>query len=204
MNVLSQPPFTKGGPGGILGFPVKTTKTALTGLCVIHPQVFEDSRGFFFESFHLEKFKALGLRTDWVQDNHSGSVKDTIRGLHFQRGAGQAKLVRCIRGEIWDVAVDIRPDSSTFGRWEAIVLSDTNRDMLYVPEGFAHGYAVLSDWADVMYKCGTMYDSSIEDGIRWNDPTIGVNWPIAQPLLSDRDQTTQTFSQYCLKMGITR
>ncbi len=183
---------------------MKLIETRFQGVWLIEPRVFKDARGFFFESYHAGKFAAAGIRTEWLQDNHAGSVRDTLRGLHFQRGVGQAKLVRCITGEIWDVVVDLRPGSSSFGSWHAEILSSENHRMLYIPEGFAHGYAVLSDWSEVVYKCGTEYDPATEDGIMWNDPDIAVDWPLPNPLLSDRDRTNQTLRDYCRKMGIQK
>ena len=177
-------------------------QTPLKDVLIVNPDFFKDNRGFFFESYHSEKFRSNGIDTEWVQDNHSGSVKNTLRGLHFQRGDGQAKLVRCIVGEIWDVVVDMRPGSPSFRNWHSVILSQENHQMLFVPEGFAHGYAVLSNWAEVVYKCGSLYNPQTEDGIMWNDPDLSVRWPIADPLLSDRDLSNQSFRSYCRKMGI--
>ena len=132
-------------------------KTPLEGILILHPRVFPDNRGFFFESYNAEKFRALGLRIDWVQDNHSRSQRNTLRGLHFQKGKGQAKLVRCTLGSVWDVAVDIRPDSPQFGQWMAERLSRDNHRQLYIPAGFAHGFCVLSEHADVWYKTTDIY-----------------------------------------------
>lgn len=160
----------------------------LHGPKLIHPRVFADERGFFMESYHAPGFEALGLPTLWVQDNHSRSSKGTLRGLHFQAGEGQAKLVRCVRGAIWDVVVDIRPDSPTWGEWEAVELSEENKTMLFIPTGFAHGFVVLSESAEVLYKCSRVYDAALESGIAWDDPQIAVAWPIADPILSQRDR----------------
>jgi dTDP-4-dehydrorhamnose 3,5-epimerase len=170
-------------------------KTPLEGVLILHPRVFPDSRGFFFESYNEQCFRDLGLCRTWVQDNHSRSVKNTVRGLHFQIGRGQDKLIRCIRGVIWDVVVDIRPDSPTLGQWFGCDLSEENKLMLYIPVGFAHGYAVLSDEADVVYKCSNLYDPKLESGFRWNDPQVGVAWPVNDPILSPRDRTSQSFQQ---------
>lgn len=172
--------------------------TPIAGLLTIVPKIFPDERGFFFESYNAARFKELGVDLAWRQDNHVKSVKNTLRGLHFQRGVGQAKLVRCIRGAVWDVAVDIRPDSPTLGQWFAIELTEENKAMFFVPVGFAHGYAVLSDVAEVLYKCTNLYDPALESGFRWNDPQVGVKWPVAEPILSQRDLTSPSF-QDCLK-----
>lgn len=170
-------------------------KTPLDGLLIVHPKVFNDNRGFFFESYNAEEFKKLGIDVPWVQDNHARSVRDTVRGLHFQRGRGQDKLIRCIRGSVWDVAVDIRPDSPTLGQWFGLELTEENKTMLFVPVGFAHGYAVLSDEAEVVYKCSNVYDAKLESGFRWNDPQVGVRWPVEEPILSQRDLTSPSFAE---------
>lgn len=155
---------------------------------LVEPATFRDSRGFFLESYHAERFAAGGISCNFPQDNHSRSMRGTLRGLHFQRQPGQAKLVRCVRGAIWDVAVDIRPASPTFGRWVAQELSEENQRMLFVPVGFAHGFVVLSQEADVLYKCSHYYIPETEAGVAWDDPDIALPWPVNQPLLSDRDQ----------------
>jgi dTDP-4-dehydrorhamnose 3,5-epimerase len=129
------------------------------------------------------------------------SVKDTVRGLHFQGGKGQAKLIRCVRGRVWDVAVDIRPDSPTLGKWFGVELSAENKRIFFVPAGFAHGYAVLSDEAECIYKCSTVYDPKVESGFKWNDAKVGVHWPVAHPVLSERDQTAQSFDEYLGKVN---
>ena len=155
---------------------------------LVEPATFRDSRGFFLESYHAERFAAGGITCSFPQDNHSRSMRGTLRGLHFQRQPGQAKLVRCVRGAIWDVAVDIRPASPTFGRWVAQELSEENQRMLFVPVGFAHGFVVLSEEADVLYKCSHYYIAETEAGVAWDDPDIALPWPVNQPLLSERDQ----------------
>lgn len=175
--------------------------TPLEGLRIIRPRIFADRRGFFFESYNAHRFAEHGLDYRWVQDNHARSVRGTVRGLHFQRGPGQPKLVRCVRGRIWDVAVDIRPGSPTLGRWFGHELDEDRKDMLLVPAGFAHGYAVLSDEADVLYKCATIYDPQLEDGIDLYDPDLAVQWPIADPILSERDRSNQSFKQYLARTG---
>lgn len=175
---------------------MQVERTPIEGLLIIAPKVFSDHRGFFFESYNEMRFKELGIDLHWMQDNHVSSTKDTVRGLHFQRGKGQAKLVRCVRGRMWDVAVDIRPDSPTLGRWHAVELTEDNRKMFFIPVGFAHGYAVLSEEAEALYKCGNVYEPDLEDEILWNDPDIAVEWPVTSPILSDRDRNAQTFKQY--------
>ncbi len=174
---------------------MKIEKTPLEGPLVIHPDVFNDERGFFFESFNREKFRGLGIDLDWVQDNHARSSRGTLRGLHFQRGRGQDKLVRCTLGAIWDVAVDIRPGSPTLGKWTAVELTAENKKMFFVPVGFAHGYAVLSDAAECLYKCTNVYIPELEDGFRWNDPDVGAAWPVENPILSKRDRESQSFRE---------
>jgi dTDP-4-dehydrorhamnose 3,5-epimerase len=176
---------------------MKVEKGPLDGLLIITPKVFEDDRGFFFESFNADRFReAAGIVLVWRQDNHVRSVRNTVRGLHFQRPPGQAKLIRCIRGRIWDAVVDIRPGSPTLGRWFGVELSEENRKMLFVPIGFAHGYAVLSETAECLYKCSNVYKAELEDGFRWDDPEVGVPWPVKEPILSERDQTAKSFKEY--------
>ena len=167
---------------------MRVTTTRLGGLLLVEPDVFSDERGFFLETYSAPALAVQGLSTGFVQDNHSRSVRDTIRGLHYQVGAGQAKLVRVARGRIWDVAVDIRRDSPTFGSWEAVELDDVEHRQVYVPVGFAHGFCVLSDVADVCYKVSSVYDAELERGLLWNDPAIGISWPVSSPLLSERDR----------------
>jgi len=174
---------------------MRVTTTGLSGLLLVEPDVFSDERGFFLETFSAPAFAAEGLSTGFVQDNHSRSVRDTIRGLHYQAGIGQAKLVRVARGHIWDVAVDIRPDSPTFGSWEAFELDDVEHRQVYVPVGFAHGFCVLSDVADVCYKVSSAYDAELERGLLWNDPAIGISWPVSSPLLSARDRHNPSLAE---------
>ena len=163
-------------------------ETELEGVVLVEPEVHGDERGFFVETFSLDSWKELGVTADFVQHNHSRSAKHTLRGLHFQTSPGQAKLVRCPRGSIFDVAVDLRKDSATYGQWEGHVLDDDKHHQLYVPVGFGHGFCVLSDLADVTYLVSSPYDPATEGGIKWNDETIGVDWPTDGPLLSQRDQ----------------
>jgi dTDP-4-dehydrorhamnose 3,5-epimerase len=172
-------------------------KGGLQGLLVITPKIFSDDRGWFFESFNEDKYHEIGIMHPFAQDNHSSSTKNTLRGLHFQSSPGQAKLVRCTQGVIWDVAVDIRPASPDFGKWFGIELSAKEHTQFYIPVGFAHGFCVLSDFAEVQYKCSTVYNPETEDGIAWDDPDIGVQWPISEPLLSSRDMSNQSFKNYC-------
>lgn len=167
---------------------MKFTPTTLPEVIVIDPVVFKDPRGFFFENYHEKKFVQGGIPEKFVQDNHSSSVKSTLRGLHFQVKQPQGKLIRVVRGEVFDVAVDIRMGSPRFKQWTSIVLSEENFRMLYVPPGFAHGFAVLSDVAEVEYKCTDFYNQPDESGIFWSDPDIGIRWPIETPLLSERDK----------------
>ena len=162
-------------------------ETALAGLLVIEPQVFRDGRGFFLETYHREKFEAAGIRETFVQDNHSRSIRGVLRGLHFQIGRPQGKLVRVTRGDVFDVAVDLRRGSPTFGRWHGVALTADNCRMLFVPPGFAHGFCVQSDEADFQYKCTDLYAPELERGLRWDDPDLAIAWPLACPLLSPRD-----------------
>ncbi len=152
-------------------------KTELPGVIVIQPQLFGDSRGYFMETYKKVDFAAIGINKEFVQDNESASTKGVLRGLHFQKEHTQGKLVRVIRGEVYDVAVDIRPGSATFGKWVGLTLSSEKKNMLYIPEGYAHGFLVMSDIAEFIYKCTDVYDPSSEGGIPWNDPSIAVEWP---------------------------
>src|SRR5258708_967049 len=164
-------------------------ETKLDGLILIEPQVHGDSRGFFLETYALDEWKALGVDAHFVQQNHSRSARGTLRGLHFQTSPGQAKLLRCARGEILDVVVDLRQDSPTFGQWEGHRLDDEKGHQLYVPIGFAHGFVVLSEVADVCYQVSSLYDPATEQGFAWDDPEPGVDWQVAEPLLSERHKT---------------
>jgi dTDP-4-dehydrorhamnose 3,5-epimerase len=164
--------------------------TELDGPLLIAPAVHGDERGFFTETYRRSDLMALGVQEELVQDNHSRSMRGVVRGLHFHVGRGVTKLVRCARGTIWDVVVDLRRESSTYRRWEAFELTDVPLRMLYVPVGFAHGFCVLSDVADVLYKQDRYYDAAVERGIRFDDPDIGVAWPVApaEAKVSDRDR----------------
>ncbi|MFL5906075.1 MAG: dTDP-4-dehydrorhamnose 3,5-epimerase [Solirubrobacterales bacterium] len=161
--------------------------TRLEGPVLVRPTVHRDARGFFHENYRREVFAEFGIPEEFVQDNHSRSDKGIVRGMHFQIGPGMAKLVRCGRGEVLDVLVDLRKGSPTFGEWEAFVLNDENLHQLYCPIGFAHGFCVTSDLADVMYKCSAYYDESIERGIKYDDPDVGIEWPDIELIPSDRD-----------------
>lgn len=164
-------------------------ETALPGVMLIEPKVFGDDRGFFLETWNAASFAAAGLDLTFVQDNHSRSAKGVLRGLHYQLGTPQGKLVRVTSGAVFDVAVDIRRSSPHFGQWVGYELSDSNKRMLWVPPGFAHGFCVLSDSADFLYKCTTLYNPPTDRGIRWNDPAIGIDWPLGDivPQLSGKD-----------------
>lgn len=166
---------------------MKLTETGLPGVFALTPQRFTDQRGFFQEIYHAGQFAGLGIADAFVQDNHSRSVGGTLRGLHFQHPHPQGKLVRVIRGAIFDVAVDIRRDSPHFGQWVGMTLTEENGTMLWVPPGFAHGFCVISDQADVVYKCTALYSPADERVIAWNDPRLAIDWPVDRPLLSARD-----------------
>lgn len=170
---------------------MKFNETFIKDVYVIEPNVFSDSRGFFMETYNANEFAANGLHMTFVQDNHSMSQRNVLRGLHFQVNHPQGKLVRVIKGEVFDVAVDLRKDSPTYAKYFGVVLSESNKKMLYVPENFAHGFLVLSDVAEFVYKCTKHYVPNDEDGIIWNDETINIDWPIASRkdiLLSDKDK----------------
>jgi dTDP-4-dehydrorhamnose 3,5-epimerase len=169
--------------------------TDLADVLIVEPDVFQDSRGFFLETYHAEKYGKAGLDVTFVQDNHSRSVAGTLRGLHLQRTRPQGKLVRAIEGEIYDVAVDVRPDSPTFGRWVGVTLTAENFRQCYIPPGFAHGFCVLSEYAQVEYKCTDFYNPADEIGIAWDDPAIGISWPITAPILSARDQAHRPLAE---------
>lgn len=166
---------------------MKVLPTDLPGVVVVEPDLFRDARGFFLETFHEPKYRAAGVPGPFVQDNHSRSVRGTLRGLHAQVRRPQGKLVRVASGELLDVAVDIRRGSPSFGRWTSVVLSGDNFRQIYTPPGFAHGFCVLSELADVEYKCTDVYDPDDQLTIRWDDPDIGIAWPVAQPILSAKD-----------------
>ncbi len=170
--------------------------TEIPEVVLVRPKVFGDARGFFFESWEERKFAAAGLGERFVQDNHSRSVRHTLRGLHYQIEQTQGKLVRVVKGEVFDVAVDIRRSSRTFGRWVGVTLSEDNHHVLWVPPGFAHGFVVLSDSADFVYRCTDFYAPQHERAIRWNDPALAISWPLpagVRPLLSGKDEVAPSF-----------
>jgi len=173
---------------------VQFQKTQLEGVILIEPRVFGDDRGFFMETFRSDLMREHGIDCEFVQDNHSRSLVNTVRALHFQTSPGQPKLVRVARGSVFDVTVDLRRSSLTFGQWQGFELSDENGHMLFVPIGFAHGFAVTSDVADVVYKVGSYYDPATERGLAWDDPAVGVKWPVTTPVLSDRDRANPTLA----------
>ncbi|MGB3543392.1 dTDP-4-dehydrorhamnose 3,5-epimerase [Rubrivirga sp.] len=164
-------------------------ETSLPDALVIEPRVFGDERGFFLERYHADRYAAAGIPATFVQDNHSRSPRGILRGLHFQKEHPQGKLVEVARGQIWDVIVDVRLGSPAFGQWEGVELSEDNHRQLWVPPGFAHGFCVTSDVADVFYKCTDVYRPDDEGGIAWDDPDLGIEWPVADPVLSAKDQT---------------
>jgi len=168
----------------------------LAGAKLVRPKVFRDPRGFFLETYSEPRYRAAGIVETWVQDNHSRSTRSTLRGLHYQSAPGQAKLVRVTYGRIYDVLVDIRPDSPTFGRWHGLYLDAEEHVQVYIPIGFAHGFCVTSDFAEVQYKVSSPYDGATECAIRWNDPAIGVSWPVSDPILSARDQSSESFAAF--------
>jgi dTDP-4-dehydrorhamnose 3,5-epimerase len=166
-------------------------KTEIEGVFIIEPQVFGDNRGYFMETYNFDEFKEAGLDMVFVQDNQSKSKKGVLRGLHFQTEHSQGKLVRVIKGEVFDVAVDLRKNSTTYGKWVGVKLSDENKKQFYIPEGFAHGFLVLSDEAEFVYKCTDLYHPEFEGGIAFNDPEIGIEWPndgIEELILSEKDK----------------
>ncbi|SEO72052.1 dTDP-4-dehydrorhamnose 3,5-epimerase [Propionispora vibrioides] len=167
---------------------MKVIETTLPGVVIVEPKVFGDSRGFFQETWQKERYEKFGIKGTFVQDNLSFSTRGVLRGLHYQNPNAQGKLVSVIQGEVFDVAVDIRAGSPTFGQWEGVHLSDENHRQLWVPAGFAHGFCVLSDTAYFMYKCTDVYNPLTERGILWNDPDIGIAWPLQEVILSDKDK----------------
>lgn len=171
-------------------------ETGLPGVLVIEPTVFGDARGYFMETFQKEEFAAAGITDEFVQDNQSKSSRGVLRGLHFQKEHTQGKLVRVTKGEVFDVAVDCRPNSATFGKWVGVTLSAENKKQFYVPKGFAHGFLVLSDEAEFCYKCTDYYDPTAEGGIPYNDPTVNVEWPDCgcEYLLSEKDKRHEPFA----------
>ena len=181
----------------------EASKLEIDGLILIALKVVYDERGFFSESYTRNEFVELGIKDEFIQDNHSLSMKNTLRGLHFQREPyAQSKLVRCITGSILDVAVDIRKDSNTFGKHVKVVLSSEDKTMLYIPRGFAHGFLVLSDVAEVIYKVDNFYSKEYESGIIWNDNELGIDWPITNPIMSEKDKGLPSFRELKRKLGM--
>lgn len=177
-------------------------KTQIDGVYILETGVFGDSRGYFMETYNYNDFKNAGLDLVFVQDNQSSSKKGVLRGLHFQKTHPQGKLVRVIKGEVFDVAVDIRKDSKTFGNWVGVTLSSENKKQFYIPQGFAHGFLVLSDEAEFCYKCTDFYDPKDEGGIAWDDPEIGIEWPmdgIEETTLSEKDKKWEGIKEYAVK-----
>lgn len=176
---------------------MNVVKTKLSECVIIQPKVFGDERGFFLETFQAEKYADLaGINLPFVQDNHSCSSKGVLRGLHFQKTKPQGKLVRVVSGVVYDVAVDIRRSSPTFGQWEGVILSEENKTQFWVPPGFAHGFVVLSDTADFEYKCTDYYDPYDEGSILWNDSSLDISWPIDNPILSDKDSSAPRLADF--------
>lgn len=177
---------------------MKITRTKLEGVVIIEPDVFGDNRGFFMESWNKKKMAELGFDYDFVQDNHSKStVKGTLRGIHFQKGdKAQAKLVRCVKGAVFDVAVDLRKNSPTFKQWVGVELSEENKKQLLIPRGFGHGFVTLTDDVEFLYKADNYYAPEAEAGICWNDPEIKINWGVENPILSEKDKKNPFFNTY--------
>jgi dTDP-4-dehydrorhamnose 3,5-epimerase len=178
----------------------RRVETELEDLVLIEPEVHGDDRGFLVETFNAAAWRELGVEVDFVQDNHSRSRTGILRGLHFQTEPGQAKLVRCARGRIWDVAVDLRRDSPTYRRWAGYELDDEHHRQLFVPVGFGHGFCVLSEVADVHYKLSSLYDPATEAGIAWDDPELGVEWPLTDPQTSERDRTAPKLAELAAEL----
>jgi dTDP-4-dehydrorhamnose 3,5-epimerase len=174
---------------------VQVTKTEIDGVLLLEPKIFRDPRGIFFETYHVQRYAEAGIPGPFVQDNYSQSVKGTLRGLHFQEPHAQGKLVMVVEGCVYDVVVDIRKGSSTFGRWVAVDLSADNRRQVYIPPGCAHGFCVTSESAAFMYKCTDFYSPADERGIIWNDPAIGITWPTKEPVLSAKDRLYKTLAE---------
>ena len=174
---------------------MKVSETALPGVLIIEPEVFCDSRGYFFESWHAARYQAANIPDPFVQANVARSTREVLRGLHYQLTRPQGKLMWVTRGEVFDVAVDIRRESITFGKWVGALLSEDNHRQLYIPPGFAHGYCVLSDLSDLMYLCTDLYAPSDEFGIRWDDHALDIDWPISSPKVSDKDRIYPTLRE---------
>jgi len=180
---------------------METERLGLAGLLLIKPRVYRDDRGFFVETYQSDRYRSAGIDCVFVQDNHSRSSERTLRGLHYQSSPGQAKLVYVVEGSIFDVVVDIRPESPTFGRWEAVVLDSETHTQLFIPVGFAHGFCVLSAAADVVYKVSSLYDAATECAIAYDDPELGIQWPTTEPVVSPRDRSAESFSEFARRAG---
>ena len=167
---------------------MKVVETSLPGVLIIEPKIFPDARGFFVETYNKDRYVNNGILPEFVQDNLSFSTRGVLRGLHYQNPHAQGKLVYVLQGEVWDVAVDIRRDSPQFGQWTAVTLSAENKKQFYIPPGFAHGFCVLSETALFTYKCTDLYHPECDGGVRWDDPTIAIQWPISNPILSEKDR----------------
>lgn len=182
---------------------MRIIETPMPGLLLIEPRIVHDERGFFVEAYHESRYLQSGVSAHFVQDNHSRSLRGVLRGLHFQISHPQAKLVRVARGEVFDVAVDIRRGSPTFGQWHSTVLSDSNGRQVFIPEGFAHGFCVVSVAADLEYKCSDFYDPEDQFGVVWNDPDLGIAWPVASPILSEQDRRLPRLSDVPLPVLVS-
>ena len=174
---------------------MRVIPTEIPEVLMIEPTVYTDARGFFFESYHAERYLNSGIKGSFVQDNHSRSIKNTVRGLHLQTSRPQAKLIRVLVGEIFDVAVDVRVGSPTFGKWAGVNLSADSFRQYYIPEGFAHGFSVLTDIAEIEYKCTQFYDPGGELGLAWNDPMLNISWGVSTPILSAKDSSNRTVDE---------
>jgi dTDP-4-dehydrorhamnose 3,5-epimerase len=180
---------------------MQVKETALPGVLIIEPDLYSDDRGFFLETYQADKYAAAGIALPFVQDNHSYSARGTLRGVHAQYRKPQGKLVRALEGEVFDVVVDIARTSSTFGQWIGVTLSGLNHRQLYVPPGYGHGFCVLSESAHFLYKCTDVYDPGGELTLSWNDPTVGIVWPIEQPALSDKDTHGLSLDEFAQRVG---
>ncbi len=179
---------------------LKATKADIKDLLIVEPACYEDERGFFMEPWNKRDFSDIGITIEFVQEGHSRSKSQVVRGLHYQSGpASQAKLVRCILGKVFDVAVDLRIRSDTFGKWFGIELSAENKKQLYIPVGFGHGFAVLDEYSEILYKQSSYYTPPLEGAVLWNDPDIGIKWPVDNPILSEKDKSAQTLKEYLKK-----
>ena len=174
--------------------------TKISDVVLIKPTIFEDTRGSFMETYHFNKYSKFDIDLSFVQDNHVKSYKNVLRGLHFQNQFPQAKLLRCIKGKIFDVAVDLRKKSPSFASWIGVELSEQNQEMLFIPEGFAHGYYVMSDSAEVVYKCSQIYYSNDQYSLQWNDPDLGIKWPCNNPILSKKDEFALSLNELKIKL----